>query len=142
MGSSTPHFCLLDHTADLGMVVRSKDLEALFEDAAQSMIEIMLRGTSPAKTRTLQLAVTGEDLIDLMVRWLGEVLYLFQGENQVVTDTSVDIVSPSRLKANLTTVPFDDRWHEVLSEIKAVTYHQAQVAQRDKQWETTIIFDL
>lgn len=124
------------------MVVRSKDLEALFEDAAHSMIEIMLRGTSPAKTHTLQLAVTGEDLIDLMVRWLGEVLYLFQGENQVVTNASVKVFSPSRIEATLKTVPFDARWYEVLSEIKAVTYHRAQVTKRNKQWETTIIFDL
>ena len=135
-------FSIVDHTADLGIRVRGTNLKDLFERAAISMIQIMIRGNPGKKTNTVKLSVPGEDLADLMVRWLGEILYVFEGEGEVVTTVKIDSISPTHLDATLKTVPFDPNLHEVLCEIKAVTYHQIQVAQKDDHWETTVIFDL
>jgi SHS2 domain-containing protein len=77
-----------------------------------------------------------------MVRWLGEILYLFEGEHELVTGVEITSVSHSRLDATLETVFFDTNLHEILCEIKAVTFHQIEVVQKDDQWETRIIFDL
>jgi len=123
-------------------VARGTDLKNLFEGAARSMMQIMVRGRSDERTGAIRLAVTGEDLSDLMVRWLGEVLYLFEGEKQVVMDVGVDFISPSRLDATLKTVPLDPNLHEILCEIKAVTYHQIQVAEKGDRWEARVVFDL
>ncbi len=142
MDSHKPNFTLLDHTADLGIIVRGTDLTNLFEGAAQSMIQIMVRAKPAKKTKALKLTVSGEDLADLMVRWLGEILYLFEGENEVVTAVHIDSISPSHLDASLETVPFDLDLHEMLCEIKAVTYHQIEVAEKNNHWEARIIFDL
>jgi SHS2 domain-containing protein len=142
MDSHKPNFTLLDHTADLGIIVSGKDLTNLFEGAAQSMIQIMVRAKPAKKTKALKLTVSGEDLADLMVRWLGEILYLFEGENEVVTAVHIDSISPSHLDASLETVPFDLDLHEMLCEIKAVTYHQIEVAEKNNHWEARIIFDL
>jgi SHS2 domain-containing protein len=142
MDSHKPNFTLLDHTADLGIIVSGKDLTNLFEGAAQSMIQIMVRAKPAKKTKALKLTVSGEDLADLMVRWLGEILYLFEGENEVVTAVHIDSISPSHLDASLETVPFDLDLHEMLCEIKAVTYHQIEVAKKDDHWEAKIIFDV
>lgn len=135
-------FSIIDHTADLGIRVRGKSLKDLFERAAISMIQIMIKGNRGEKTNTVKLSVPGEDLADLMVRWLGEILYFFEGEGEVVTTVSIDSISPTRLDATLKTVPFDPNLHEVICEIKAVTYHQIQVSRKDDHWETTVIFDL
>ena len=142
MQSDKPDFSFLDHTADLRIVARGTDLKNLFEGAARSMMQIMVRGRSDERTGAIRLAVTGEDLSDLMVRWLGEILYLFEGEKQVVMDVGVDFISPSRLDATLKTVPLDPNLHEILCEIKAVTYHQIQVAEKGDRWEARVVFDL
>ena len=134
-------FTLLDHTADLGMAVTGTDLRDLFQKAALSMMEIMIR-TGPEKGAPLDLSVTGADYADLMVRWLGEVLYLFQGEGRVVIRVQVSSVTQTRVDATLETVPFDPDKHELLAEIKAVTYHDVQVVRKGGRWRTTIIFDL
>ena len=134
-------FTLLDHTADLGMAVTGTDLRDLFEKAALSMMEIMIR-TGPEKGTPLGLSVNGADYADLMVRWLGEVLYLFQGEGRVVIRVQVSSVTQTRVDATLETVPFDPDKHELLAEIKAVTYHDVQVVRKGGRWRTTIIFDL
>ena len=53
-----------------------------------------------------------------------------------------EAISPSYLEATVETVPFDPNVYEVLSEIKAVTYHQIEVAQKSGHWEARVIFDL
>jgi SHS2 domain-containing protein len=143
MDSGKPDFSLLDHTADMGILVRGINLKNLFEEAAKSMMYIMLTQTPGLKaTHAVKVSIKGADLPDLMVRWLGEILYLFEGEKTVVTDTFVSAIFPSRLEAKLQTIPFDPAFHEILREIKAVTYHQIEVEEKDDRWEARIIFDL
>ncbi len=142
MDSKKPDFTLLDHTADLGIIVRGRNLRNLFEVAAKSMMYIMVKGNPADTTKTLKLSVEGYDLADLMVRWLGEILYLFEGEHELVTGVKITSVSHSHLDATLETVSFDTNLHEILCEIKAVTFHQIEVVKKDEHWETRIIFDL
>lgn len=142
MGSDRLDFSFLNHTADLGIVVRGADLKDLFQAAALSMLRVMVQAKPPQKTRRMELSVTGDDLADLMVRWLGEILYLLEGEQVLVIRVGVDSISPSQLNATLETVPFDPNRHKILCEIKAVTYHQIDVIQKNNHWEATIVFDL
>jgi SHS2 domain-containing protein len=142
MDSKKPDFKLLDHTADLGIIVRGRNLRTLFEVAAKSMMYIMVKGKPAGTTKPFNLSVEGYDLADLMVRWLGEILYLFEGEHQLVTGVEITSVSHSHLDATLETVSFDTNLHEILCEIKAVTFHQIEVVKKDDHWETRIIFDL
>ena len=142
MASNQPDFSIIVHTADLGIIVRGNSLEDLFEAAAKSMIRIMVKSEFSETVQNSRLCVDGEDLDDLMVRWLGEILYLFEGENKLITDVLIDSISPSHLEATLDMVPFNPNIHEILCEIKAVTYHQIQVVKKDRRWEARIIFDL
>ena len=142
MPSDKPCFSLLDHTADLGMQVRGPDLVDLFEEAARSIIYMMIGAPKAEKTDEIKLHVRAQDLPDLMVRWLGEILYLLQGEKKVVTHVNIDSLSPLHLVATLKTTPFDPNRHEILCEIKGVTYHQIDVARKNDHWEARIIFDL
>jgi SHS2 domain-containing protein len=142
MNGQVPEFTLLDHTADLGIQVRGSDVKNLFENAAKVLLHLMVRGESLKVTLPRKISVSGEDLADLMVQWLGEILYLFEGEKEVVTFLHIDSLIPSALKASVNTVPFDPEIHEILSEIKAVTYHQIDVAPKRDHWEAKVIFDI
>jgi SHS2 domain-containing protein len=142
MTSTTPDYTLIDHTADLGIMIRGTDLENLFEGAGRALTQLMVEGVVLGKTTSRKISLSGEDLADLMVRWLGEILYLFEGENLVATRIHITSISPSRLEATLETVPFDPEIHEILNEIKAVTYHQIEVADKGDQWEARVIFDI
>ena len=142
MDSEKPDFSILDHTSDLGITVRGPNLKKLFEWAAKSMTQIMVSSEPSLEPKVVEISIPGTDLADLMVRWLGEILYLFAGEKEVVTDIEIDSIIPSHLHATLTTVPFDPNLHEILYEIKAVTYHQIEVTEKANNWEARIIFDL
>jgi SHS2 domain-containing protein len=96
MSTTAPDYTLLDHTADLGIKVRGTDLKDLFQSAGKALMHLMVRADIPSKTTPMKISVSGEDLADLMVRWLGEILYLFAGEKLVVTSIRMGSVLSNR----------------------------------------------
>ena len=142
MGSKGKRFEILDHTADLGIVVTGDDLKDLFQNAADAMLRIMLERLPEKGGKTHDISIKSNDLPDLMVRWLGEILYLFEGENRLVTQTKIHDITPDHLDARIKTVHFSPTRHELVTEIKAVTYHQIEVIGKAGLWRARIIFDL
>jgi len=142
MKTEKPLFRLIDHTADLGMAVRGRDLESLFERAGLSLIGIMLKSVPPGPHMLRSVNITAGDLTDLMVRWLGEILYLFEGEGEILSAVSIEKLTPTRMDTTLATVSFDPERHEILREIKAVTYHKASVRRAGGHYVSRIFFDL
>jgi SHS2 domain-containing protein len=136
-------FSIIDHTADMGLEVRGKTLEKLFENTARYTIQLAVKVPGAPPTESVEVHLSGSDLEDLLVRWLGEILYLFEGEKKIATGIRVTAVSRQHLDATLQIIPYDPDLHELLSEIKAVTYHQIRVSRKnDRSWEARVIFDI
>ena len=142
MNSTPLLYEIIDHTADLGIIVKGPDVKSLFILAAQAMTDLMVEGEIRDKTAIRDILVEGEDFPDLMVRWLGEILYLFEGENLMVHSIEIKSISPIQLKSTLSLSSFEPEYHQVLREIKAVTYHQISVDKSDDGWEARVIFDI
>ncbi len=142
MNSTPLTYQIIDHTADLGIIVKGPDVKQLFILAAQAMTDIIVKGDISEKTATRDVLVEGEDFPDLMVRWLGEILYLFEGENLILHSVEIKSISPIQLRSTLTLTSFEPERHQVLREIKAVTYHQISVNKVNDEWEAKVIFDI
>ena len=142
MDSTQLTYEIIDHTADLGIIVKGPDVKSLFILAAQAMTDLMVRGDISDKTAIKDVLVGGEDFPDLMVRWLGEILYLFDGENLIVNSIKIKSISPTKLKSTLTLTSFGTEHHQVIREIKAVTYHQISVDKTKDGWQAKVIFDI
>ncbi|MBN1906226.1 MAG: archease [Deltaproteobacteria bacterium] len=135
-------YTLLSHTADLGMIVKGDSCEGLFRNAGMALTDIMILSKGPMPGVKKEISIKGNDLPDLMVKWLSEILYLFEGEHLITTEIVVNQLSRSSISSTLITGDFDSRYHEVLREIKAVTYHQVDVREDSGIWTARIIFDL
>jgi SHS2 domain-containing protein len=142
INSTALDYQIIDHTADLGIIVKGPDIKSLFILAAQAMTDIMVKGDIRDRKVIRDVLVEGEDFPDLMVRWLGEILYLFEGENLILNSIEIKSISPVQLKSTLTLTSFEPKYHKVLREIKAVTYHQISVDKTNDGWEARIIFDI
>ena len=138
----TVHYRVLDHTADLSIEVPGTDPKNLFENACMALMSILIGGTTSETPTSATISVKGQDLTDLLVRWLGEILYLFNGEERVVTSASIREMTSERLEATVEAVPFDPSSHVVRTDVKAVTYHQAQVVEKHGRWVARVIFDV
>jgi SHS2 domain-containing protein len=136
------NYQVIDHTADLGMIVQGADVKRLFIDAAHAMLDLMVKGDMSEWHAKREISIAGDDFADLMVRWLGEILYLFYAERLLTTGVVIKSISSTKLRAQLSFARFRKARHKVIREIKAVTYHQIQVEEKDDGWEARVIFDI
>lgn len=134
---------LIDHTADFGIHVVGEDLKALFENAADAMFDLIVDHRKARGTQNLDIEIGGDDWPDLMVNWLRELLYLWNGKGLIVKRTDIKFISEYNISAVATVDPYQSAVHDIKEEIKAVTYHQISVQPvGDRNWESTIIFDV
>ena len=140
--SSASTYEIIDHTADLGIIVKGPDVKHLFINAAEAMIDLMVKGEINDIITTRDVLIEGTDFPDLMVRWLGEILYLFEGEDLIVHSIEIKSIGPMQLHATLTLGSFEPGRHQALREIKAVTYHGISVGKVNSGWEARVIFDI
>jgi len=135
-------FRVLDHTADIGIVVNGRDLKTLFENAGHAFFHLLtdLRKVRPRVEKKVE--VGAESLERMMVDWLSELLYLHDVENLLFKTFQVESVGKDGLRARVVGEPFQKETHVIKTEIKAVTYHQIRVAREKGGWRARIIFDL
>jgi SHS2 domain-containing protein len=139
---------LLDHTADIGWEIFGKTRRELFAHGVAALFELMLERRKSLETsdyKTLEersIAVAGEDLEDLLVNFLREVLYLFNGERWVVIDCRPLQITNKHIVALLTGEPYSRAKHQVKMEIKAVTYHGLSIKKAKTGWVGRVICDV
>lgn len=137
----TPYECI-DHTADLAIVVRADSLKQLFEESGRALFDLLIRTQGARPSHSITCTVDGADNEDLMVNWLRELLYLFNGEEKAVSSIEILHLTHTRVEARLKWIPVEFGRDEVLTEIKAVTYHQIRVEKTDLGYEARVVFDV
>lgn len=120
-------FRILDHPADLGIEAYGASLAEAFEQAATALISLILEVSSIQYRESKTIELSGTDHEHLLVKWLAEVLYLYDGEGFVGGRFEVYELTETHLKATLHGEKFDPKKHPTKLDIKAVTYHQLQI---------------
>ncbi|OGW15792.1 MAG: hypothetical protein A3G93_05915 [Nitrospinae bacterium RIFCSPLOWO2_12_FULL_45_22] len=136
------YYQLVDHTGDLGIIVWGNDLAQLFCHAGLAFFDIITDLSRVQTREEKEILVEGQDLEQLMVNWLGELLYLFDTRGLLFHELRMLELSNNGLKALGHGEPFDQERHIINTIIKAATYHQMKVAEGEKGWQARIIFDL
>jgi len=135
-------FEILDHTADIGIIVHGKDLKLLFQNAGEAFFHL-ITDLKKVRLRTeRKIEIGGESLERLMVDWLSELLYLHDVENLLFKRFNVESVGEEGLKAKVRGEVFQEEVHVIKTGVKAVTYHQIEVREEKEGWRARIIFDL
>jgi len=135
-------FEILDHTADIGIIVHGKNLKALFENAGEAFFHLITDLRKVRRRTERQIDIGGESLDRLMVDWLSELLYLHDVENLLFKGFKVESVGEDGLRAVVKGEPFQEGVHVIKTGVKAVTYHQIEVRQENGRWRAQVIFDL
>lgn len=135
-------YTYIDHTADFGIHVSGADTKALFTDAAHALFDQIIDRNTLAENLIRDLDITGMDWPDLMVCWLRELLYLWNGNQILIKQVNIQAISEGHLSAKAKGDMYDPEEHSIIAEIKAVTYHQIYVARNRLGWEAKIIFDV
>ncbi|MBM4276991.1 MAG: archease [Deltaproteobacteria bacterium] len=135
-------FEILDHTADIGLIVYGEDLKTLFENAAEAFFQLITDLKRVRQKEERKVELQGESLERLMVDWLNELLYLRDVENLLFKKFEVTVVGEEGLKAKVKGEVFKTGVHVIKTGVKAVTHHQIQVKREDGGWKAQVILDL
>ena len=135
-------FEILDHTADIGLIVYGEDLKTLFENAGEAFFHIITDLKKVRQKEERKIELKGESLERLMVDWLNELLYLHDVESLLFKGFKVEVVGEGGLRARVKGEPFQEGAHVIKTGVKAVTHHQIQVKREDGGWRAQVILDL
>ncbi len=132
----------LDHTADVGAILRAETLEALFETAAEALTELITDPCTIDERVDKAITLHAPEHEQLLIRWLTELIALFEIEGIVFHRFSVVSVDKERFVAHAFGEPFDAKRHPFRTAVKAATYHQLALKQTPGGWKATVIFDV
>ncbi len=127
----------IEHTADWELEVWAPDLPVLMEEAARGMYELMGVEVSEESRCHRQIELLADDREQLLVSFLGELLFLVEDED-LAFDGFLLKVDDTSLVARLEGGSIVSR----SKEIKAVTYHRLEISETKRGLETSIIFDV
>ncbi len=120
-------YSILEHPADLGIEARGRTLREAFEQAAVALISIIVDLDSVEPRVDRRLTVDAKDIESLLVRWLSEVLYLYDGDGFLCKETLVEQFSPTRIEAKVRGEWYTESKHRTKMDVKAITYHQLSI---------------
>ncbi|MDD3750017.1 MAG: archease [Bacillota bacterium] len=153
---------VFEHTADVGLRGFARTLEELFSVMAAGMTRLIVSSeTRISCTDEIDIEVEGHDLESLMVSWLSELLFQIYTKGFLPGDIrSLTIREPEEtstesdgyaVSAAISGEEFRPEAHELVLEIKGVTYHMLEVEHlagdeqgRDDEakWYAQVILDI
>jgi len=135
-------FEILEHPADIGFRAFGETLPELFARSAVAMLSIA--GDPPAvePREPYSLHVESGDREALLVDWLSEVLFWFDGRRIAFREFRVDRFSDTAIDATGMGEPRTADRHRSRLMVKAVTYHQLKIERRDGLWTADVYLDI
>ena len=134
-------FEILEHPADIGFRAFGNTLEELFANSAVAMLSIAGDPQAAEPREQYRISVESGDRDGLMVDWLNEVLYWYDGKRIALREFRVELTD-LRIDAVATGEPRDPERHRARLIVKAVTYHQLRIEQRDGAWIAEVYLDI
>jgi SHS2 domain-containing protein len=135
-------YTLLNHTADLKIRVNGTDPADLFKNAGLALFDQITMPDRLEPRDEVELSVAGDDRADLMVNFLRELLYLWTGKEQLVKTIDIAQISATTVSARVSMERYQPERHEIIHEIKAITYHQIEVSRTAEGWQAMVVFDV
>ena len=132
---------LIQHTADIRIRVVARSVEELFRDSLRGLMHYISGGLPPPRflaSARSDVWVDAPDRTALLVDFLNEALLRSHLDRVVFGDVTFASLTETSVAATLVATEAD-----MAEDVKAVTYHEADVRQTDDgQWTTTIVLDI
>lgn len=135
-------FVVRDHTADVALAIDAPNLPALFEEACQALLSLLVEEVgSVIEAECRAFEVAGDDPADLLVDLLSEVLAVVETRGWLARRCRVDQVA-SGLRVRAFGEPLAPSRHRLTHEVKAITYHRLTVRRVRGRWLAEVIVDV
>lgn len=133
---------LIEHTADLAVRVKGRDLSDLFKNTALAIFEISSEKLKNKNIKHKEIIIKqkADNLPELFVNWLNEVISLSAAKGLVFDNFQINKLNEKTIEAVVSGSDINN--YKINSEIKAATYHELHIEKNDSGWQAEVIFDV
>ncbi|MBI3412562.1 MAG: archease [Candidatus Aenigmarchaeota archaeon] len=132
--------------ADVAFTAEGKTLEELFESAALATTNVMVKDLKKIELKKRRkITVSSNEIEKLLFNFLQEIIYLKDAELLILGKYEIKIRERNNTYS-LVCIGFGEKLdmskHELVVDVKAVTYHLFEVKNDGKKWTAQVILDI
>jgi len=128
---------VIEHTADVRLRIRGASMEELFRDALRGTMQL-LHSEPGERTVERTIEVQAGDRTTLLIDFLNEALSHAHVHRQAYDDVEFLALTDTRVAARL----HGRNARAFGQDVKAVTYHEAEIRRENGLWSVTIVYDI
>lgn len=136
----------LEHTADIAIEIYADSIVNLFHAGLDAWLDLSLSGIDFIPTVKQNYESSGNSFEELLIKFLGEINFQLHVNKIIFNEiNSIDLSVNNGeyfLQSELTGEEIDFNKFYIKEEIKAVTFHQVKIQQREDLFTTKIVFDI
>ena len=135
-------FALLDHPSDIGIEAKGSTLCEAFSSAALGLTSLIVDPETIRSSGSREIDIEADDDEMLLIKWLNELIFLFDARNFIMKDITTLTIENNRLKAKIRGESFSADRHAPRVDVKAVTFHQLYIGEQNGVWTIRVFVDL
>jgi len=128
--------------ADYAFKAYGKNLNELFVNSAMALNSAMVKSESVGETVVKEIVLENDVVEKLLFEFLEEIIFLKDAESLMMNSVKVEISGTYKLKAVFYGEELNLDKHEVVTDVKSVTYHHYKVEKVNDHWEATFVVDV
>ena len=136
------NYRITTHQNELAVRIVGNSQADLFANSGFALFDVMSDIDKIEAAERLSLEVEGSDRDDVMVNWIRELLYLYQGGGYLLKEFKINEVNDTSVKAEVAGEKIDPDRHEIKQEIAAVAFHKSRMQKTGNQWIAQVIFEI
>ncbi len=133
---------IIEHTADIGLRVFGHSQKDLFQNAASACFEQITDLSKVEKKKTISIELEAPDKTELFISWLRELIYQSDARKMFFSYFDIMQIDELHLRGVASGEPMDLNKHTMKAEVKAVTYHQLKIENKNGYWTAEVILDV
>ncbi|RLI67777.1 archease [Candidatus Heimdallarchaeota archaeon] len=135
-------FEYFEHEADVGIVGIGKTLEEAFEEAAKAMFNVEVDISRVECKEKVEVECSADNVEELFIEWLNSLLAEADMRNMVFSEFGITELSEHYLKGYACGEKLDAEKHKVKTEVKAATYSQLKIEEKDGLFYVKCVVDV
>jgi SHS2 domain-containing protein len=139
---NSKRYRITPHQSELVVKVFGSSQEELFQNSGWALFDVTTDIEKVETKDRLPLEVEGTDRDDLLVNWVRELLYLYQGSGYLLKEFRISELRDKVVKAEVCGEKIDPDRHELKEEVLAIAYDKSRMVKTGDQWTAQLIFEV
>lgn len=139
-------FELLDHPADMGILVWAESIQSLFEESVAALCSVLIDLDQIELKDERSVEINAASTEEALYQVLSEVLFFFDAEKYIFPTCTVKFMRNEegivKLLILLAGEKLVQQRHHLKTYVKAITFHQMQITEENGEFKAQVYLDI